>query len=145
MRASAFFLIFVLSLSISQAFVIKGNYIEQTRYTEPSPEMITLAQQFKGETPAKTINNVERWVLNNSNIKYDWYARFGVKASEWFKLKKADCRGQALIIISLLRENGIQSRYVIGPAHAWAEARIGSAWVGINDLGLKKMREYRWI
>lgn len=55
--------------------------------------------------------------------------------------RKGDCSEAAVLVAALLRASGIPSRVVLGYAtlgrgvwmgHAWAEARIGGSWIGVD-------------
>ena len=83
-----------------------------TNMTEPTPQMKRIAFSLRKETAWNTIWNTYKWVYNNIEyIKDNETFPGSMPASESFRKGKGICDEQALVLISLLRVNGIASRY----------------------------------
>jgi hypothetical protein len=77
----------------------------------------------------------------SSSFEYKLGASLFSTSREALRTLKGDCSEAAVLTAALLRAAGIPSRVVLGYAtldrgvfigHAWAEARLGGAWIGVD-------------
>lgn len=119
------------------------EYTKHTWYTQPNQDIKVVAEQLKKDNIHETIYNIEDWVLNN--IKYNYFAGPGLRAQIFFEIKRANCKGRASIMMSLLRENNIPAKFITGRRHYWVEVPLEDETITLNSLGKEKIGEWKWV
>lgn len=119
-------------------------FLRQTRATQPSKAMRSLAAQIKG---AGSVLDQSHALLAeiHARVAYEvGVSHAHTTAEEAFADKRGVCQDHAHIMVGLARELGIPARYVTGylvtgvgaasdAAHAWAELLIPDlGWVGFD-------------
>src|SRR6185369_2476466 len=92
----------------------------------------------RGATPAEAADAVYKWVSGNFHFSLG-AVLFGT-SRETLRGMTGDCSEAAVLTAALLRASGVPTRVALGFAsvgrgvfigHAWTEARLGGAWVGV--------------
>ena len=60
------------------------------------------------------VKNFVRWIANDSNVKYDFFAEVPRYPNETYKEQKGDCDDQAILLITLCRIIGIPAYLQVG-------------------------------
>lgn len=138
--------IFVVSMSgviICEEYQIKESkpepiYLAQSHFTHPSPSIKAFSRAIDVEGSALDIA-LQLTALLYSQIEY----RAGVTnvnttAAEALELGAGVCQDYSHLLLSMCRELGIYSRYVMGyvtgegETHAWVEVWSDGVWYGVD-------------
>jgi hypothetical protein len=115
---------------------------KETELTKANEEMKKLA--YGKESIIDKIARLNIWI--NENINYEFEKEGKTKsAEETFLLKRGACGEFSNLLISLLRSQGIPSRFVAGYAfgekdfqpHSWVEVLIDEKWVPFDSTWLE--------
>lgn len=106
------------------------EFLNQTRYTAPAPEIIDMAAQFgQLDTPAEAITAASIWA--RGRLDYEGgVTGVTTAASEALGVGRGVCQDFAHITISMLRQMGIPSRYVSGYLHPTPDGELGECVAG---------------
>ena len=116
-----------------QRFLRSEKYVESD-----APELMRLAEQFKGQEPVKAAENIFRWVADY--VQYTGYSPNERGALYALRKKQGDCTDFMYLFVALCRANNIPARGIGGyvctansalkPSgyHNWAEFYQDGAW-----------------
>jgi transglutaminase-like putative cysteine protease len=116
-------------------------YFYQSEYTAPDEALKEFYQSIQQSCVGSTAHDRAVYFSDVLSDVVDYQKGVtdtSTTASQSFALKKGVCQDYSHILISLLRMDGIASRYVAGLAfcdgetHAWVEYWTGDHWEGID-------------
>ncbi|MCT2534275.1 alpha-E domain-containing protein [Aquibacillus koreensis] len=124
------------------------SFLNETEYTYLQPRQIHEVIQKIGEMKNPVKFSIDTMRYLHETFNYDGDAtHVNTKASEAFDLKKGVCQDITHVMLGILRNNNIPSRYVSGylyvgensaligdsATHAWVEIMVpGIGWVGLD-------------
>ena len=116
-------------LAANSFLILSDTLLQSTAATIVGPET----------DPARTAGAVYAWVRDHLAFRLG-AVLFGT-SSEVLRSLTGDCSEAAVLTAALLRARGVPARIALGFAsvgrgvfigHAWCEARLGGAWVGVD-------------
>ncbi|MCD8068924.1 MAG: transglutaminase family protein [Lachnospiraceae bacterium] len=111
---------------------------QKTRLTWPDEELLSFADSVPTWPSALDTAKAVMEALGKEITYTPGATNIDTTAAEAFSLRKGVCQDYSHIMLSVLREKKIMSRYVVGMlmgeglSHAWVEVKEGEFWYGFD-------------